>query len=202
MEGLWIQETVCVAVLEASVDLTVKVSATDATDNRKLFHQSGYGKAFGSTCKKGDDMGCRIDFTTDCGQGYVKVWFTKNGDIVGPSEKMKHPLHSFYSLIGMHSVKETVRYRGHTYRSPDSSQDDMETNMIPRSMWACCSGVHFRSGLFLMYDGISNSQRDVGMAIAHLQLTKTNHYFELHIEDIGECCEVAIDVAKKDYPLH
>ena len=26
MEGLWIQETVCVAVLEASVDLTVKVS--------------------------------------------------------------------------------------------------------------------------------------------------------------------------------
>ena len=27
MEGLWIQETVCVAVLEASVDLTVKVSA-------------------------------------------------------------------------------------------------------------------------------------------------------------------------------
>ena len=34
-----------------------------------------------------------IDFTTDCGQGYVKVWFTKNGDIVGPSEKMKRPLH-------------------------------------------------------------------------------------------------------------
>ena len=63
------------------------------TDNGKLFHQSGYGKAFGPNCKKGDVMGCGIDFTTDCGQGYVKVWFTKNGDIVGPSEKMKRPLH-------------------------------------------------------------------------------------------------------------
>ena len=54
----------------------------------------------------------------------------------------------------------------------------------------------------MVYDGISNSQRDVGVAMAHLQLTKANHYFELHIEDIGECCEVAISVAKKDYPLH
>ena len=128
--------------------------------------------------------------------------YQENGDIVGPSEKMKRPFHGFYSLIGMHSVKETVRYRGHTYRSPDSSQDDMETDMIPRSMWARCNEVRFRSGLSLVYDGISNSQRDVGVAMAHLQLIKANHYFELHIEDFGECCEVAIDVAKKDYPLH
>ena len=171
-------------------------------DDGKLFHQTGYGKPFGPTCKKGDIMGCGIDFTTDCGQGYVKVWFTKNGDAVGPSEKMRRPLHGFYPLIGMHSVKETVRYLGHTYRSPDSSQDDMETDKIPHSMWARCNGVRFRGGLSLVYDGISNSQRDVGVAMAHLQLTQANHYFELHIEDVGECCEVAIGVAKKDYPLH
>ena len=171
-------------------------------DDGKLFHQSGYGKAFGPTCKKGDVMGCGIDFSTDCGQGYVKVWFTKNGETVGPSEKMRRPLHGFYPLIGMHSVKETVRYLGHTYRSPDSLQEDMETDKVPQCIWARCNGVRFRSGLTLVYDGISNRDRDVGVAMAHVQLTQMNHYFELHIEDIGECSEVAIGVAKKDYPLH
>ena len=34
---------------------------------------------FGPTCTDGDRMGCGVDFNTDCGSGYVNVFFTKNG---------------------------------------------------------------------------------------------------------------------------
>ena len=37
------------------------------------------GSVFGPTCTDGDRMGCGIDFNTDCGSGYVNVFFTKNG---------------------------------------------------------------------------------------------------------------------------
>ena len=171
-------------------------------DDGHLFHQSGSGRQFGPVCTKGDVMGCGIDFNTDCGTGYVKVWFTKNGKSVGPPEKMKRPLQGFYPLIGMHSNGETVRYLGHSFRDPESMDAEvMESSFNPRSIWLRCNGVRFRSGETLVYDGTSNAKRDVGVAIANFFLTPVNHYFELTIEDGGECCEVAIGVAKKDYPL-
>lgn len=171
-------------------------------DDGHLFHQSGSGRAFGPTCTKGDIMGCGIDFSTDCGTGYAKVWFTKNGKKVGEPEKMKRPLQGFCPLIGMHSKGESVRYLGHSYRDPESLElGVMESIVSPHSIWMRCNGVRFRSGETLYYDGTSNAKRDVGVAIANFFLTPINHYFELTIVEGGECCEVGIGLAKRDYSL-
>ena len=48
----------------------------------------------------GDIMGCGVDFDTDVGQNYVKVFFTKNGRQIGESQKMKRPVHGLYPLFG------------------------------------------------------------------------------------------------------
>ena len=51
-------------------------------DDGKLYHERGMGSVFGPTCTDGDRMGCGVDFGTDCGSGYVNVFFTKNGNQV------------------------------------------------------------------------------------------------------------------------
>ena len=48
-------------------------------DDGKLFHQDGFGKAFGSTCDEGDRMGCGVDFDSREDDGTVNVFFTRNG---------------------------------------------------------------------------------------------------------------------------
>ena len=47
------------------------------------------GSVFGPTCTDGDRMGCGVDFNTDCGSGYVNVFFTKNGKQVRRGEEEK-----------------------------------------------------------------------------------------------------------------
>lgn len=54
----------------------------------------------------GDVMGCGVDFESDVGVNYVKVFFTKNGRLVGSSQKMKRPVHGLYPLFGKR--KETT----------------------------------------------------------------------------------------------
>ena len=170
-------------------------------DDGKLFQNSGYGKAFGPRCKKGDVMGLGIDFNSDVGQNHVNVWFTKNGEYVG-KEKMKRPMQGFYPIIGMHSDKESVRYLGHTFKCPDEAEG-MELLNIPRSYWFRCNGVRFQNdGLTMTYDGLGTPNKDCGVAMGSTFISKTNHYFELEIIDGGKNCEIAIGLAKKDYPLH
>ena len=48
-------------------------------------------------------MGCGIDFDSEPGGNFVKVFFTKNGVQVGKSQKMKRPVHGLYPLMGEHS---------------------------------------------------------------------------------------------------
>ncbi len=88
-------------------------------DDGSLFCGSGFGQVFGPTCSTGDRMGCGVDFDADCGDGYVHVFFTKNGYQVGSVVRMKLPPGGVYPLVGMHSCGEKVRYLGHWKRLPD-----------------------------------------------------------------------------------
>ena len=56
-------------------------------DDGKLYHSSGNGLEFGPMCRHGDTMGCGVDFGGEK-QGYVTVWFTKNGDLAGPPQRL------------------------------------------------------------------------------------------------------------------
>ncbi len=87
-------------------------------DDGHLYHEASQGDVFGPTCTTGDRMGCGVDFDGDCGDGYVHVFFTKNGRQVGNVVRMKLPPGGFYPLVGMHSRREKVRYLGHWKRLP------------------------------------------------------------------------------------
>lgn len=172
-------------------------------DDGRLFHQDGWGKAFGQTCTVGDRMGCGVDFAADCGYGYVNVFFTKNGVQVGEPTRMKRPIYGLYPLIGLHSKGEKVRYLGHWKRTPDGNQEPMEQDNSPSTFWLRSNGVKFvEDGLTLEYAGDGLDRQDGAVAQANFCMDRTNHYFEMEILNSGREGWLAIGVAKTTYPLH
>lgn len=172
-------------------------------DDGRLFHQDGFGRAFGPTCTEGDRMGCGIDFDTDCGPGYVHVFFTKNGKQVGDAVKMRRPLHGLYPLIGLHSRGEKVRYLGHWRRVPNGIQEPMEDDCSPSTYWLRSNAIRFlNDGLTLEYHGEGLDKQDVGIAQANFRMDRTNHYFEMEILSTGKEGWLALGLAKSNYPLH
>lgn len=171
-------------------------------DDGRLFHESGYGEAFGPLCTQGDRMGCGIHFDPDLDSGYVYVFFTKNGSQIKEPVKMKRPLYGFYPLVGLHSIGEKVRYLGHCRRVPNKIQEPMETELSPRTYWLRSNGIRYvDDGLTLEYDGDGLNRQDVGIAQALFPLSSMNHYFELEILDSGRNGWIAIGLGKSTYSL-
>ena len=97
-------------------------------DDGGLFHSNGFGQPFGPSCKKGDTMGCGVDFVT-CdpedvealeNDGFVKVWFTRNGQMVGHVVDVKVPPGGFFPLIGLATCRAplSAQYLGHSHENP------------------------------------------------------------------------------------
>ena len=97
-------------------------------DDGGLFHSNGFGQPFGPSCKKGDTMGCGVDFVT-CGpedvealenDGFVKVWFTRNGQMVGHVVDAEVPPGGFFPLIGLGTCRAllSAQYLGHWHVDP------------------------------------------------------------------------------------
>ena len=172
-------------------------------DDGRMFYQDGFGRPFGSTCTEGDRMGCGIDFDSDWGQGYVGVFFTKNGRQVGEIVKMRRPLYGFYPLIGLHSKGEKVCYLGHWCRKASDAQEPMEEDRSPSSYWLRSNGIRFlNDGLTLEYQGEGLDKQDVGIAQAITKMDRTNHYFEMEILSSGKEGWLALGLAKSTYLLH
>ena len=171
-------------------------------DDGRLFHQNGFGKAFGPHCTSGDRMGCGIDFDVDGGLNYVNVFFTKNGKQIGAPTKVKRPVYGFYPLIGLHSANERIAYLGHSRMLPELITEPMETEKCPSVYWLRSNGVRFlEDGLTLEYFGDGLNCQDVGIAQTKEPLTPSNHYFELKILDSGKEGWIAIGLGKSTYPL-
>lgn len=86
-------------------------------DDGKIFNDGDYSVHLsGETCTKDDRMGCGVAFEEDTA-GLVSVFFTKNGRQIDYPVKMKKPASSLYSIIGMHSEGEEVRYLGCSSRA-------------------------------------------------------------------------------------
>ena len=171
-------------------------------DDGRLFHQDGFGRAFGPVCTTGDRMGCGAEFDPDLGTGYVNIFFTKNGVQVGQPVKMKRPIYGLYPLIGLHSEGEIVNYLGHWRMVPHLVSEPMETENSPSVYWLRSNGIRFvEDSLTLEYDGEGLDKQDVGIAQANFRLTPSYHYFELEILDAGKEGWIAIGLAKTTYSL-
>ena len=81
-------------------------------DDGRLFYQSGSGVQFGPTCTTGDRMGCGVHYDNEDTSGYVKVFFTKDGLLIGDL-KIKKPASGLYPLVGLHTQGAKVQYLGH-----------------------------------------------------------------------------------------
>lgn len=84
-------------------------------DDGGLYHENGVAQLHGPTCMIGDRMGCGVDFTPTA-DGHVRVWFTKNDQVVFYPETLDLPVNSeskFYPLICMRGSGQQVQYLGH-----------------------------------------------------------------------------------------
>ena len=89
-------------------------------DDGGLFHEQGFAKLHGPRCVQGDKMGCGVDFTHS-ENGYVHVWFTKNGETVIKPQVFELPATSarnIYPLIGMRASGQEVQYMGYCQKEP------------------------------------------------------------------------------------
>ena len=88
-------------------------------DDGNLFYGSGraLGYQFGPECVRNDVMGCGVDYSSQR-NGYVTVWFTRNGKLAGPPEKFPLPKDGLYPLIGLSTLNESVLYTGHSCVPP------------------------------------------------------------------------------------
>lgn len=88
-------------------------------DDGKFFYKGGEGEYLGPRCNTGDRMGCGVVFDAENRDGYVHVFFTRNGCQVGEVLEMKLPPEGLYPLVGLYSPGDQVRYLGHWKRLPD-----------------------------------------------------------------------------------
>lgn len=173
-------------------------------DDGKLFVEAGRGVDFAETCTAGDSMGCGVDFDVEIAEeGYVNVFFTKNGQQVGRLVKIKRPVHGLYPMIGLHSGGEKVRYCGHSRRQVGSVAQPMELGEETHQ-WLRSNGVRFLDdGLSLAYAGSGAAgEMDVGIAQSRYRLSAARHYFEVEILHTGLSAATYIGAGAAICPLH
>ena len=86
-----------------------------------LYNQFPTTEIYTATCKKGDTMGCGIDYTT-AKDGYIFVWFTKNNQLVSYPQKLEFPPLSkplFHPLI---CCTRAVKYKKPFQKTRESSK--------------------------------------------------------------------------------
>ena len=99
------------------------------SDDGGLFHEAGFPSLHGPTCTIGDRMGCGVDFTHS-DDGHVRVWFTKNGEVVIKPQVVElpaHPSSNFYPLICMQKPGQKAQYMGHWKEVPPTEDDGKPT---------------------------------------------------------------------------
>ena len=87
-----------------------------------LYNQCPTTELCTATCKEGDTMGCGIDYTT-AKDGYIFVWFTKNGQLVSYPQKLEFPPLSepiFHPLIRCDTP--AVKYKKPYRETPGTSK--------------------------------------------------------------------------------
>lgn len=97
----------------------------------KCFAQSQQGLNFGPTCSVGDQMGCGVDFRShDVSLDLINVFFTKNGQLIGDSVRIKIPSGGLHPLIGMCSEEDKVQHSGCRHYLPQTLKGTLELAII------------------------------------------------------------------------
>ena len=99
------------------------------SDDGGLFHGACIPKLCVPTCTTGDRMGCGVDFTQS-ENGHVRVWFTKNDEVVIKPQVVELRVRlapNFYPLICMKNPGQKAQYMGHWQKAPPTDDDSKPT---------------------------------------------------------------------------
>jgi hypothetical protein len=189
-------------------------------DDGGLFNGNGFGQPFGPSCQRGDYMGCGVDFG-DCRQsdveakgnnGAVRVWFTKNGQVVGNPVEASVPPGGFYPLIGLGTDRSllSAQYIGHSHKEPPrlpkpSSHGDESVDGEPSKEYFSISHLSDLIRIKRTKDSWVTFVKGVGAcALVQLQgpghVTKFSNYFQIEIVGDAGQFGVGIGLGPKKYP--
>ena len=151
-----------------------------------------------------DDDDHDDDHSSDGGEGHreMNVYFTRNGERVGVSTRVREPSHGFYPLVALHSDEEEIRVNLEIgAANPDAREvvmrvitDAGDMGKVPK--WNRLGNIKQR-GRELRY----TSENQSGLAQCKYPVSKQCPYFELEIIDSGLHCYIAIGVAHSKYPF-
>ena len=101
------------------------------SDDGGLFHEAGFPKLRRLTCTTGDRMGCGVDFSPS-DDGHVRVWFTKNDEMVIKPRVVELPVRpspKLYPLICMRRPGQKAEYMGH-WQKPLPTEDESKLTVL------------------------------------------------------------------------
>ncbi|KAI6653155.1 SPRY domain-containing protein 3-like [Oopsacas minuta] len=174
--------------------------------NGNLYHASGAGQDFGSSCTIGDIMGCGIDYDSSISQGMAQVYFTKNGERIRDCIEINIAKGGLFPSFALNSQGEKVRL----VLNPNSQSDEDEdvvmadpNQLLPEFPygWARVNtGIYFdENGSFIEHLGGSRGQDGLSLIQWSQPITRSFNSFKLEIIHVVEA--IAIGLASPAYPF-
>ena len=157
------------------------------SDSGYLHNASGKGKPFGPVCRVGDIMGCGVSFIQNDPKN-CRVFFTRNGTLIGHSVRTALPKRGFYPCVGLVSPgdKVAVRFYNEFKSDVESNSDLVGILRIHNCSYA---------DKILQYSGLGTATAQFAIS-----LNSSRNYFTTQIVDIRD--DIWIGLATRDYPVN
>ena len=162
------------------------------SDNGQLYQARDRGKHFGPIAKRGDIVGCGINFIPNS-QSQCSIFFTHNGAEIG-RVRAKIPTAGFYPSVCLTHKYNRVRVTMLETFKPKVLTPEMQ-NMVGLMRISNCS----YSDQIVQFSGGSAQGSAPGIAQFTVPMHKDRNYFAAHVLRLED--GVIIGLAVKDYPL-
>ena len=168
-----------------------KGSLAYQTDNGQLYQARDRGKYFGPIAKKGDTIGCGINFTPN-NRRQCSVYFTYNGVEIG-RVRSSIPPSGLYPSLSLTQKHDKVRVRVSETFKPKILIPEL--HMVGLMRISNCS----YSDQIVQFTGGSVQGSTPGFAQFAVPMHKDRNYFVAHILKADDT--ITIGLAVKDYPM-
>ena len=163
------------------------------SDNGQLYQARDRGKYFGPIAKKGDSIGCGINFTPN-NPNQCSIFFTYNGVEVGRVRTSLSPAGGFFPCICLMQQHDRVTVRLSETFKPRGLTPEYHIVGLMR-----ISNCSYSDQIVQFSGGSSQSLTSPGFAQFSLPMHKDHSYFATHVLKMEDT--VVIGLAVGDYPI-
>ena len=170
----------------------IRGSVAYHTDNGQLYHSRDRGKVFGPIAKRGDVIGCGVNFIQN-NDKQCSIYFTYNGVEIG-RVRTAIPKSGFFPSVCLTQKRDKVQVRMLETFKPKVSITEL--HMVGLMRISNCS----YSDQIVQFNGGNTSQNSApGIAQFAVPMHKDRNYFTAHILKADDT--ILIGLAVRDYPL-